>query len=189
MTLPVETLSPRWKVSLQLTENLLRFKTKCTQVGVLSHLHHHGVLSFLKSKLFKDFYSDCVCVQGGRWRWRQSGRWQQPARYHLYRLQDVSEHCGQRQGRKHSHGAAVHFLYVEGQKISRWQLSETCFVAHDELMARSCFCATGSPMQLQWVDAGTECVLVAERLCLYLFVGQFEYIGCTENQLCKIHAP
>lgn len=41
-----------------------------------------------------------ACIQGGRRRWRQSGRRQQPTRYHFYRLQDLPEHYRQWQGRK-----------------------------------------------------------------------------------------
>lgn len=39
-----------------------------------------------------------VFVQGGRWRWRQSGWWQQPTRHHLHCFQDIPEHCRQWQG-------------------------------------------------------------------------------------------
>lgn len=84
----------------------------------------------------------CVFLQGGRWRRRQSGRRQQPTRHHLNCIQDIPEHCRQRQGRKHR----------------RWA-SDT-----DELRTHSCISATGFPVQLKWAAAGAghahclECV-------------------------------
>lgn len=118
----------------------------------------------------KTFHSDCASVQGGRRRWRQSGRRQQPTGHHLHRLQDVPEHCRQRQGRKHTHAHTYTELLltcymskerkeVEGSwsRLALWlwraddpQLSQPYRVSHAVTMGRS---------------RGCVCVPVAERLC------------------------
>lgn len=84
----------------------------------------HMWLRQIKLSLF-----DLVFAQGGRRRRRQPGRREQPTRHHLHRLQDVSEHRGQRQGRTQA---------------------GTC----DELMAHSCLSPTGFPGPLLWGRAG-----------------------------------
>lgn len=69
----------------------------------------------------------------------------------------------------HTHRAAVDILWVEGRKRICKQLIMTRSVARDELMTHSCLSATGSPMQLQWTEAGAVHVPVAERLSLCTF--------------------
>lgn len=128
------------------------------------------------SELNKDIPSACVClcVQGGRWRWRQSGRRQQPTRYHLHRLQDVPEHCRQRQGRKHTHRAAGDFLLCRGRgkdlkaddrdslcgpwRADKPQLSQRYRVSRAATMGRS---------------RGRTCASGRKTVCVHLWVRVF----------------
>lgn len=110
------------------------------------HCGHKPCLSFktmwAQGTKLKLLYS--VFAQGGRRRRRQPGRRQQPTRHHLHRLQDVSEHRRQRQGRTHA---------------------GIC----DELMARSCLSPTGFPRQLLWAWAGSSCrETQAGVVCVFL---------------------
>lgn len=127
-----------------------------------------------------------VCLQGGRWRRRQSGRRQQPTRHHLHRFQDVAEHCRQRQGRTHRQTHTRWALHPSGAVggVELKQPIKTRSVVCNELTAHSCLAATGSPTQQQVAEAGAVNVTVARRLGVCTVAHMF---CCVENHLCQIH--